>query len=108
MSTIVYDENGLRKVNALESSSIGGRVDDDGTALALPTGWTSSYSAPTYRVTHNFGHQFYAPTVTAITGAGHASAQLTDIQDNYFEYVVFNDENGNIAMPCSFVVAPIV
>jgi hypothetical protein len=32
-----------------------GQVDSDGTAINLPSGWTSSYSVPDYTVTHSLG-----------------------------------------------------
>ena len=57
---------------AFDATSYHGRVNSDGTAIRLPTGWTSSLETPgsTYthlRVTHNLGTANYTVVISGNT-----------------------------------------
>lgn len=56
-----------------------GHVDNAGTAVILPTGWTSSVSLGLYTVTHNLGVSNYAVVVAARAdaNAGDPAADIT-------------------------------
>lgn len=67
-----------------------GRVNIDGTAGRLPSGWSSSkLGTGYYRVTHNLGTTTYVPMVTPYASAT-TGARIATIQNNYFDFYVFN------------------
>ena len=71
--------NGVASTDAVNKSQLdakvyGGQVSSTGTAVYLPSGWSSSRSAlGNYTITHNLGTTSYAPVVTASGGGTHAA-----------------------------------
>lgn len=76
-----------------------GIVGGSGVERALPSGWSCSLTGTVYRVTHSLGlsdANYNGVVCTAHTGAAHASAQVSDRNANYFEVVIFDDENNQV------------
>lgn len=67
-----------------------GRVASTGTAVRLPSGWSSAQvAAGHYRINHTIGHTNYAPLVTpynnAVTGC-----RVPTITSTYFDVIIYN------------------
>lgn len=93
--TVQISEGGTgqsTRINALEQG-LGfywGKINADGTARRLPSGWASTAPAGvqgTYRVTHNIGTSAYSVVVTAErTGIQTRILTTTDAEKNFFDY----------------------
>ena len=61
------DTNQLVPLKYLNDHYFGGRVNADGTAASLPTGWTSSRTGNgQYTVTHSLGTALYGVAITSV------------------------------------------
>lgn len=72
-----------------------GEVASDGSAIRLPTGWTSATTGTgDYVVTHNLGNASYGVAANAISA--YAFGKIPDTSANTFE-IIFQDAAGNLA-----------
>lgn len=92
--------------NNEEQTKYHGRVNSAGTALRLPSGWTSSrISAGRYRITHGLGSNAYSVTATAAvsTGVGYM-AQYANITANAFDIYIVRHDNVPSDINCDFIL----
>ena len=72
-----------------------GQVDASGTALSLPSGWTSnSGGTGLLNVVHNLGHSNYTVTAVSVLGGSNTFCQLYGRDGTSFTILCI-DHNGN-------------
>lgn len=102
----IYDKTSKAWV-AFKSGSYGGRVAADGTAISLPTGWSSAKTGTgQYTVTHNLGHTVYAVALTSLDN-NLSTVNLKAINNNTFTLITWNNTPTNTDLPFSFVLSVI-
>lgn len=103
-----HTKNDQTEKLAATTQVYGGQVASDGTAVKLPTGWTSSHTGTgQLRITHNLGNLNYAAVATPLT-ANQITVFIADRQTTYVEFWI-RDTSG-IAQDkyIDFIVVPIV
>lgn len=97
-----HKHRGFDFTKELESGSVvySGKVNGDGTAANLPTGWTSSKTGTgVYDVAHTLGTANFTPI--AISNATTAFCKLNTVSDTVASFV-FIDAGGNATDVNSF------
>ena len=82
-----------------------GRVNSDGTAASLPSGWVPSVNNTTnvYTITHGLGTTNYTVVGTSADfGVNDASFNLKAIDANFFQYVLGTDGGSTTERPAHF------
>ena len=89
----------------LDTKVYGGQVNSAGTAVYLPTGWSSVRNAAgNYTITHNLGTTSYAPVVS-LNGSTTLSITAITINANNFSVIAFVPASGvNTDSAFNFVV----
>lgn len=101
------DDNQLVPKKYCDTRSFGGQVASDGTATALPTGWTSSKPGTgQYTVTHNLGTTSYGVAALAID-ANWRTINCSAITANSFSVITWNATPANADLPFTFVLTKI-
>ena len=89
------------------STVYAGRVADDGSAVNLPSGWTSAKTGTgQYTVTHNLGTTAYGVAGLS-TSANQATINLSAINANDFRVITWNNTPTNTDLPWAFVLAEV-
>lgn len=80
---------------------------NNGTAVLLPTGWTSGKNGTgDYTVTHNLGTTNYAVAVTAVANADYLCMLKSSPSTNSFTIVVTRADGGaNVDVDLNFILA---
>lgn len=82
-----------------------GRVDSTGTAVKLPSGWTSSKSVATvYTVTHNLGTANYTLVINPTNATGPFVIRLYMKTSTYFEVIVYSLASAIVALGFEFTL----
>lgn len=90
--------------NAVGGGIFAGRVAANGTAIRLPSGWTSERtSAGAYTITHNLGVTTYSVVLTLDSGVG-VDPTVWEVQTNYFKYVTVTDAAAGLDRSAHFIL----
>lgn len=72
------------------STGFGGRLNADGTAVSLPSGWTPTKTGTgQYTITHNLGHTDYVVMLAGLQTGAWVDATLAELNANDFRVVTW-------------------
>jgi len=105
----VWNNGGVLNIGAGgggAGGAFGGRVADDGTAIYLPSGWSSAKTfTGVYTITHNLGHTNYSVAAVSMqTGTPAYTLALQAVGNNTFRIDV-SQSGSAIDIDFAFVVA---